>query len=508
MARTPTALGTEIATVATDPHRWWYGPRIENGDTVLATRSQGKGLWLYDELARDAKVRSALEKRRLALIGREWEVEPADDTAPAQAAADFVRTTLDALPFNQIVAGLLEAQLKGVAVAEIVWRAGAGGVVPARIVARDPRRFCFHDVAGEPPELRLLTRAQPLDGEVLPARKFVVHRHGDRYGSPWGLGLGHSLFWPVFFKRQGIGFWLSAVEKFAAPTPLGKYPPGTAESDIRRLMDALGAIAREAAVAIPEGMAVELIEAKRAGAFDTYEQLARYMDEEIAVAVLGETLTTSAGASGSRALGEVHNQVRLELVAADADALSDTLNGTLLRWLVELNMPGAPAPRIWWDVEPGEDLAVRAERDTKIKALGFRPTLDYITTTYGEGWEQAPEPPPAPAMPPGQRGAPPRDAPPRDALAELFAERGRPPRPRDAADELAEQLAGLVATAQDAMIDRLRDLVASADSLPALRDGLVALFPSLDEAEIARLMGDAMTVAALAGRSDLADGAA
>jgi phage gp29-like protein len=503
----PSEAKIEVATIATDPHRWWYGPRIENEDTVLATRGAGKGLWLYDELMRDPKVGAAIDKRRLALVGREWEIEPADDSPAAQAAADFVRTALDGVRLNQVVGGLLEAVLKGIAVAEVIWRGTDAGVVPDRIVARDPRRFTFHQVEGQPPQLRLLTRAAPLDGVPVPPWKFIVHRHGERYDSPWGLGLGQRLFWPVFFKRQGIGFWLSAIEKFAAPTPLGKYPPGTSEADIKKLLDAMTAISREAAVVIPEGMLVELVEAKRAGAFDSYEQMARYMDEDIAITVLGETLTTSAGASGSRALGEVHNEVRLELVAADADSLSDTLNATLLRWIAEINMPGAPPPRIWWDVEPGEDLNARAKRDVDVKSLGFRPTLDYITTTYGEGWEEAPEPPP-PAMPPPNQPQPGAPGQRRNAIAELFAERGRPPRPRDAADDLAEQLNGLVATAQDAMIDKLRDVVMGAESLAALRDALVEAFPALDDADLARLMGDALVVAALAGRSDLADGAA
>jgi phage gp29-like protein len=38
-------------------------------------------------------------------------------------------------------------------------------------------------------------------------------------------------------------------------------------------------------------------------------------------------------------------------------------------------------------------------------------------------------------------------------------------------------------------------------------DQLLALYPQIDTAALAELMGDALTVAALAGRSDLADGA-
>jgi len=89
-------------------------------------------------------------------------------------------------------------------------------------------------------------------------------------------------------------------------------------------------------VIVPDGMVVELLEATRAGSIDTYEKLARYMDEQISVAVLGETMTTGAqagGVGGSQA--GVHNEVRKEIAQADADLLSETLNNTLVKFMAE-----------------------------------------------------------------------------------------------------------------------------------------------------------------------------
>ncbi len=148
----------------------------------------------------------------------------------------------------------------------------------------------------------------------------------------------------------------------------------------------------------------------------------------------GKILTTSAGEAGSRALGEVHNAVRLELAKADADALSDTLNATLVRWLVELNLPGAPPPRLWWNFSTPDDLNTLAERDKRLSRIGFRPTLERITDVYGAGYEALA----APAA--GQAG-----------LAQVFAERAAPTgpkmaRPHDAADDLALQLNQLPAS--------------------------------------------------------------
>ena len=514
------ALTSEIATAATDPKRWHYGDRFTNDDPVLAVRGGAKGLALYDELERDPQVACCLATRRMALLGREWSIQAGSEDAPAKAAADLVERALKGARLNAAVEQLLDALLRGVAVAEVMWVLRAGELLPAELRGRDFGRFGFRlarpvvvDTAEPPPiaELRLLTKAAPMDGEAVPDRKFVLHRHGTKYSSPWGLGLGSRLFWPVFFKRQGIGFWLTGIEKFGQPTAVGKYPVGTPQEEIDKLVAALGAISTEAAVAIPDGMAAELLEAKRAGTFDAYESLARYMDEDISKVILGQTLTTSPGEAGSRALGTVHNEVRLELTKGDADLLSDSLNSSLVRWIVDLNLPGyaalgLPYPMIWWDVAEPEDLTQRAARDTQVRQLGYRPTQAYIDATYGEGWEPAPQAAPAPGG---------------DPFGALFAEAGRAARlrrrpgrfeaaepARDAADDLADQLDTVARPAQDAIIDAVRHLVNDPEtkSLEDVRDGLARLLPNLPVQRLAELMGAAFVTSALTGRADVADG--
>jgi phage gp29-like protein len=500
MARAPADLRREIATIETDPNRMLFGRRILPEDATLATRGAGKGLWLYDELERDGQVFATLQTRRLALLGRRWEVDPADDTPAAARAAEMVGAALSSLGVERLAEALFDALLKGLAIVELIWEPADGLVLPVVAKARDPRRFAFR---AEPDSrgrigypLRLLTRTQPLEGEPVPERKFVVHRVGARYDNPWGLGLGHRLFWPVFFKRQGVAFWLSGLEKFGQPTALGRYPNGTPEAEQKKLLAALQAIATDAGVAVPEGMVIELLEAKRSGTFDAYEGLARYMDEDIAKMILGQTLTTQVGASGSRALGEVHNDVRLEITKGDADLLSATLNATLVRWIVEVNMPGAPPPRLWWDVSEPDDLTAASERDERLLRIGYRPSAQRIADVYGEGYEPVTQP-----------------APPPDGLARLFAERGvrtaprrtmPPAAPRDVADELTDQLAGML-DGEDPMIRAIEALVARAGSLQEVADQLAGILGEARDERLAELMAQALIVANLTGRADLAD---
>lgn len=383
----------EVASIKLDLHRTFYGTRLTNEDDTLKSRGGAKGLKIYDELKRDAHAGAVLFKRKLAVTSRPWRVEPASKASKDVEAADLVGKALDHLRFNAICKRLLDATLKGFSVGEVMWEVRDGYWLPSNVLARDQRRFRFN-VDGD---LRMLTRSNTLDGEALPDHKFIIHRHGGDDDSPYGLGLGSMLFWPVFFKRQGITFWLSFADKFGSPTPLGKYPGGATPTEQKKLLAALASIAQDTGVIVPEGMAIDFLEATRTGSVDTYEKLVRYMDEQISKAVLGETMSTTAAATGLGSnQADVHNDVRLELAQDDADDLAETLNDTLVRWIVEYNMgDGVGMPKLIRDFEVPEDLAARATRDKTIVDMGWEPTEQYMLETYGPGWvKKAPAPDP------------------------------------------------------------------------------------------------------------------
>lgn len=374
----------EIASLSRDIYNINFMGLLANQDDTLLTRGNGKGLKIYDDIERDCHAFAVLQKRKMAVIARDWEVEAASESALDKRAAEVVKMQLKQLNYDQLTLDLLDAILKGYAVGEIMWVRDGADIVAEKILPRNQRRFVFD----EDYQLRLLTQEHMMQGEIMPDRKFIVHSCGGKDGNPYGLGLGTRLFWPVFFKRQDITFWLTFSDKFGSPTLLGKYPAGTQDDEQNDFINKLRSMAQDAAIAIPDNMELELLEASRTGGADVFEKLARYMDEQISVAVLGETMTTSGKSSGLGSnQSSVHNEVRLELVKADADLLSDKLNKTLVKWISEFNVPGAKPPRVFREVEEEEDLKARSERDTKIYGLGFAPTLEYVTETYGEGWE-------------------------------------------------------------------------------------------------------------------------
>lgn len=338
----PTAARTLIANVANDITIPYYSGVLQHQDDTLIQQGGGKGLAIYDEIERDTHAFSMLEKRKNALISRDWEVEPGGDSAQDKKAAELVEEIIERLPFDQICKDLLNATLKGFSIAEIVWIRDGAIIRPERIVAHDQRRFAF-DRDWRP---RLLTMTSARDGIELPDRKFIVHRVGVRGNNPYGLGLGTRLFWPVLFKREGVTFWLHFLEKFAGPTVVGKTPYGMLSDEQNRLLNTLVSVRTSSAITVPIGTDIEFLEATRGGTV-SYEQFLAYWDKQISICITGETLTTQVGeAGGNRALGEVHQEQLDTLADSDGDLLADTLRDQLARWIVDYNLPGAALPVI------------------------------------------------------------------------------------------------------------------------------------------------------------------
>lgn len=485
------AVTDEIATTSKDIDLFsgWL-KRLENPDPVLRTESGGKGLKLYDEVDRDAHAGSVLQTRGLAVVGKEWEVLPAQSTivkgVPTSTdrdkeIADHVADTLENCNFEQARQELLQAVLYGFHVGEILWQYADGKLSIEKIIGKHPRRFSFTMER----ELRLLTPSNMIDGETVPDRKFIVFTYGDS-DNPYGKGLGRKLWWPVWFKKHGIKFWLVFLEKYGIPTAVGKYPSGTLPEQQQALLDAIDAIQNETGVKIPDTMAIDLLEATRQGNA-TYEGLCNYMDRQISKAVLGQTATTE-GTPGKLGNEDAQDDVRQDLVEADADFLDECFNNTLIRWIVDYNFPDVTAyPKIVTHAARKPDLKERSEIDkTVTKDIGVPVPTKYFYETYN-----IPEPAEGEdVVMPGTTQNP-----------FNFSEKKRFSAEQESIEELVAKTKKEAHRAMSGLLKPVRDVISKARSLEDIRDGIYAAYGEMDQREIELLIARAMYVADLYGRA-------
>ncbi len=498
-------LRRHIASPARDHLTPVFGDLMRPTDDVLIQQGGGQGLKIYDEIERDPLAYAVLGKRKRGLVARPWRVEAGGPRRQDRRAAELVENGLNGAwgwSFDQLCLDMLSATLKGYSVVELIWDMREGWLVPVACKPKDPRRFVF-DTEDRP---RLLTAADPLFGEELPDRKFLIHRFGDQTGDPYGRGLGHQLFWWVFFKRLSVQFWMVFAEKFGSPTVVGKIPTGTSDAEEDAFFAKLVGLIQQSVLTVPDGMVVEFLEAVRSGTV-TYPELVDYCDRMITICVGGETLTTSEGTSGSRALGQVHGDVRDELIDSDADLLSGTLNAQLAGWITQVNFQDAAAPTIWRPRptrEEDEERVAQAKLKTRADALSYTdamrragwvpedPDLD-ITELWSGRWtwsvakppsaatDPVPIPPPALAspLPAGDHGG----------VADLVAQ--------------TDQLAG---GAMDALVNRVRTMLDRVGTLEEAQAALAEIYPTLPVADLAQVVGRAMALSNLTGRVDAARG--
>lgn len=371
---------TEIATTrdGRDITQPWVRGLREAKDPKLAMAVD----WgAYDVVFNDDQVFSTMQQRIGAVVAKDWNVIAGDDDDPrAEKAAEAFDDTMKALAWDRTTRKMLMATFNGYSVGEVMWGHRNGLIDIVGIKVRHARRFRYDDEG----RLRMLTPTN-MQGEIMPERKFWVHAVGAADDDqPYGHGLAHWLYWPTLFKRNGIRFWNIFLDKFGTPTAKGTYPRGASKDEQAKLLSALQAIATDSGFIVPEGVAVELLGAVRSGTAD-FETLCRYMDAAIAKIVLSQTMTTDNGSSRSQ--GEVHADVRDDVVKTDADDLTDSFTQQVARWWTDLNFgPDVPAPIVRRVVEEKEDTAQTAETDKLLAESGWVRTQDSFRNVYGEGF--------------------------------------------------------------------------------------------------------------------------
>ncbi|MBU0969202.1 MAG: DUF935 domain-containing protein [Proteobacteria bacterium] len=368
-----------VAEKDIDIYAGWTN-RLENPDPVLRSEASGKGLKLYDEVERDGHAGAVLQQRTLAVVSRPWDVIPGEDTKQAKDIAKFVKDTLEDTNFKQACQEILLAVLYGFYVIEVMWTVKNGQYVISKFRAKHPKRFQFTPAR----ELRLIIPDNMLEGEPLPDRKFVVFSYGSS-DNPYGKGLGQKMWWPVWFKKHGIKFWMIFLDKFGSPTPVGKYPPGGGKEKEhkQKLLEAIDAIQQETGVVIPEGMSLDLLEATRGGNV-TYETLCEYMDKQNTKTVLSQTGTTDIKDAGAYNASQTLDEIRQAICEADADLLCECYNESLIQWIVDYNFANVTEyPRFTIHTKPSKNSKDHAETDKiLINDIGLPVSQKYLYEKY------------------------------------------------------------------------------------------------------------------------------
>ena len=360
----------------------------------------------------------------------------------------------------------IDAIGKGFAVSEIMWGYDEGHVVVREIKSRHQKRF-FWDSLDD--SFKVRTKDAP-EGILLPANKFIVHRYKARSGHTSRAGILRVVAWMYLFKNYDLKDWVSFAEVYGLPLRLGITTEKTSSSDL-------------------------------------YERLARYCDEQISKAILGQTLTSDSG-GGSYAQSKTHNDVRHDLTVADCKSLASTLRRDLIRPLCIFNFgEDKRVPHIRFDCEESEDLTQTATIiGTLVNEVGLRVPTSFIYKKFSIPEPEADEEVAAPrSTSAGLTGLPFKKEP-NPAQIALKAEGDGGVGTQQHIDKLASAAVRHGAGSFKRAFGPVLKIIEKAESLEELRDmmednkAVAELYAAMDVSEVEELLQKVMLYADLEGR--------
>lgn len=338
----------------------WLG----DSDEVLARVGIGRAQ--LRSLETDDEISSNLETRRFAVTNTPWRFEHSQSRA-AKFFTKAFEPHMDAL-----LTGLWQAVPYGYSVAEVVYSE------PTDPANTTPGRYGIAEIIDVPFEwVRLLPAGIMVwydNATECDPRKFFACVQSPSLRKPSGDALLSKLYWPWFFRNHGWKMWAKHMERVAIPFLYGK-------TDGDRSL-AIGALSNAVQDAVfVSGTRDELTALNMGTGGNTlFPDFETAVTRRIKMAILGQTLTSGTdGGSGNRALGQVHNEVRLEKKQADARLLTQTVQ-RMANALAAIN--GMEPPLFVMEDGSGLELE-RAGRDKILTDAGMvKFTPDYIRDKY------------------------------------------------------------------------------------------------------------------------------
>ncbi|MCP4250007.1 MAG: DUF935 family protein [bacterium] len=334
---------------------------------------------LFDDMEeKDPHLYAVANTRRLALTGLEWSVVSAAevgdpmDVAGADEAAGYAREVFGSLEtFDETLQHLSLALGRNVAVAELVWEAAGGELQLVDLVPVDFTRLVFDELGA----VRILTKAEPIDGIGLMPNKFVVHTPQSPGGHASRGGLLRVTAMAYLAKNLALKDWMIFAEVFGMPVRVARYEPTATAQEKQELLTMLESLGSNAAGIFSRAVELQVIEANRGTMGPPYQNLIEFLNREMSKAWLGQTLTTeTTGASGTFAASQVHEEVRRDLRADDIRKEARTIRRDLLGPLCKFKFgPDVPVP--YFRRRPGRPSDLRELTDvvdSAVNRLGLR----------------------------------------------------------------------------------------------------------------------------------------
>lgn len=442
---------------------------------------------------KDGHIFAEMSKRKRVITTLDWDIKPPRNPSQQELQnVEWVKEVIGDLPdFEDLIFDLADAIGKGFSNVEMCWEKVGSEMLPCSFDWQHQKLFTINP--NNPNELLIKNGSNK--AQKLWPFSWITHQHKAKSGYLHSNALFRVLAWPYLFKNYSVRDLAEFLEIYGLPLRLGKYPSVATEDEKRTLLRAVLSIGHSAGGIIPQGMEIDF-QAAAQGTEGPFKSMIDWCEKTQSKAILGATLTSQAdGKSSTNALGNVHNEVRHELLESDAKQIAKTLTVQLIYPLLAVNKSNISdfrrCPRFEFDTQESEDVQLLADAMPRlVNELGMKIPADYLHDKLkipkAEDDESYVLGSASPTYEPVTMAA------------------------LNSKDEpLNKQIKQVESNLDDlmtALLDPVRELVNTATSLEEIRDGILALYNFMPHDQIAVQLEQALIAAQLLGRFEADSG--
>lgn len=305
---------------------------------------------LANELTeKDPAIAQAWSVRVAGVAACPWEI-----VGGTSAQNDFIEKSLKNIQpsfdsgfvsFNKLLQFLQSAVMQGFATATIDWGDGDASIDGFKLFSQSLFSFQDSDLpyfVGENSSIDGNTRS-PRDLTAnrvhLSSPRWIYHTAtNSRESEPLRSGLVRPLAYLYAFRRHVQIEYLRGLEKFALPTPLVEVAgvlyddDNTEKAKIEAMLNSWtydGYMLSD-----KDQMEISFPNASSGFDAETFKTFLEFAEKQIFRLILGQDSTSSADNS-NRSTAQVHNLVRADMLASDANAVEATINNQIIKPLFE-----------------------------------------------------------------------------------------------------------------------------------------------------------------------------
>lgn len=354
-----------------DKHEPFGSISIERIKQVLAEEDFTELQSLFFYMMRDLKIAGAVMARREPLLALDYSLDTEN-----QAYKEWLEG--DDVDLGELITQLSFAIYYGVSLSDVSYQVKEGLLAPTfNLVSprflhahkdKTLKKTIDHLYIKQGETKRFINKFDPA--------KLIFHKHAVDIGEITDFSLASKLVWYFSLKHIALAHNLQYFDAVATP-PLIAKSDGDEEELIENLFQlksaSVGSFGKE-----------DIIEYLNVSNKADFLKFIEYIDSQIATLILGNTLSTGDGKTGSYSQSKTHEKRQTEKLGFDAKKIAKSLTA-YLNHLEKLNFANAKGIKFSFDLKEDDDLEKLSQVVKNLSDAGFE--LDHEDVSEKTGFK-------------------------------------------------------------------------------------------------------------------------